>query len=166
VLLAAMITVSRRELLRFVPGILFTVALAACAARCLAAPAIPEIDWRSSPLDLNLRGLNGERFAFSCPPGKVAPGQVTGSDPYADGSSICAAAVHAGAIRAAAGGLVTIEIRPGERSYAGSFRHFIQSESYDARWSGSFLVVTDAAATPVRGSRQIRTFEGIRQRVF
>ena len=101
-LLAAMITVSRRELLRFVPGILFTVALAACAARCLAAPGIPEIDWRSSPLDLNLRGLNGERFRFSCPPGKVAPGTVTGGDPYADGSSICAAAVHAGAIRAAA----------------------------------------------------------------
>ena len=165
-LLAAMITVSRHELLRFVPGILFTVALAACAARCLAAPGIQEIDWRSSPLDLNLRGLNGERFRFSCPPGKVAPGQVTGSDPYADGSSICAAAVHAGAIRAAVGGPVTIEIRPGERGYAGSFSHFIQSESYDALWSGSFLVITDAAAAPARGSRQIRTFEGIRQRVF
>jgi hypothetical protein len=80
-------------------------------------PAVHELDWRTSPLDLNLRGLNGERFRFRCPAGKPAPGQVIGSGPYTDGSSICAAAVHAGAIRAATGGLVTIEVRPGEAHY-------------------------------------------------
>lgn len=127
----------------------------------------PEIDWRTSPLDLNLRGLNGERLRFRCPPGKVAPGQVTGSGPYADGSSVCAAAVHGGALLASTGGLVTIEIRPGTRGYVGTLSHFIQSESYDAPWGGSFLVITDAsAAAPPRASREIRTFEGVRQRVF
>ncbi len=102
------------------------------AATVSPAPVVHEIDWRTSPLDLNLRGLNGERFRFKCPPGKAAPGQVIGSGPYTDGSSICAAAMHAGVIRAASGGLVTIEVRPGEVHYAASWSHYVQSESYDA----------------------------------
>jgi hypothetical protein len=110
------------------------------------APVVHEIDWRTSPLDLNLRGLNGERFRFTCPPGKAARGQVVGSGPYTDGSSICAAAVHAGVIRAASGGLVTIEVRPGEVHYAASWSHYVQSESYDALWSGSFVVVSSEIA--------------------
>jgi len=105
------------------------------------APAVHEVDWRTSPLDLNLRGFNGERFRFRCPPGKAAAGQVTGSGPYTDGSSICAAGVHAGVIRAASGGLVTIEMRPGEAHYAASLSHYVQSEAYDKFWSGSFLVI-------------------------
>lgn len=111
------------------------------------APAVHEIDWRSSPLDLNLRGLDGERFRFHCAPGKPLPGQVLGSGPYTDGSSICAAGVHAGVIRAASGGFVTIELRPGQKHYLGSLRHYVQSESYEPYWSGSFLVVApDASA--------------------
>src|SRR5579872_146093 len=37
-------------------------ALGMLAATVAPAPAIHEIDWRTSPLDLNLRGQNGERF--------------------------------------------------------------------------------------------------------
>ena len=128
----------------------------ACAAPLLFAllagaaaqpPALtpPEIDWRASPLDLNLRGLNGERFRFRCPPGKPAPGQVIGSGPYTDGSSICAAAVHAGVLHPADGGVVTIELRPGQAHYSGSLSHYVQSEGYEPYWSGSFLIVTGAA---------------------
>ena len=106
------------------------------------APAIHDIDWRSSPLDLGLRGFNGERFRFRCPPGKALPGQVTGSDPYTDGSSICAAAAHAGAIRMASGGVVTIEVRPGQARYPGTLSHYIRSEDYESFWSGSFLVIS------------------------
>jgi len=113
----------------------------AAAAILTPAPAVHDVDWRSSPLDLNLRGLNGEHFQFRCPSGKARPGQVIGSGPYTDGSSICAAAVHAGVIKAASGGSVTIEIRPGEAHYAASYSHFIQSESYQGFWSGSFLVI-------------------------
>jgi hypothetical protein len=113
------------------------------------APAVHDVDWRTSPLDLNLRGFNGERFRFRCPPGKPGPGQVIGSGPYTDGSSICAAAVHAGVIRAASGGLVTIELRPGQRHYVGSLSHYVQSEDYEGFWSGSFLIIArDAVGAP------------------
>jgi hypothetical protein len=122
---------------------------AALAGPLAPAPAVHDIDWRTSPLDLNLRGLNGERFRFHCPAGKAKTGQVVGKGPYTDGSSICAAAVHAGVIHAASGGLVTIELRPGEAHYEASWSHFIQSESYDRFWSGSFLVIaSDAAEMP------------------
>jgi hypothetical protein len=123
--------------------------LPAVAATLTPVPAVHEIDWRTSPLDLNLRGLNGERFRFHCPSGKAEPGQVVGKGPYTDGSSICAAAVHAGVIRAASGGFVTIELRPGEPQYQASWSHFIQSESYERFWSGSFLVIpVDAVNMP------------------
>lgn len=119
------------------------------AATLAPAPAVHDIDWRTSPLDLNLRGLNGERFRFHCPPGRAKPGQVVGKGPYTDGSSICAAAVHAGVIHAASGGLVTIELRPGEAHYEASMSHFIQSESYERFWSGSFLIIaSDAVDMP------------------
>ena len=122
--------------------------LPAAAVPLAPAPVVHDIDWRSSPLDLNLRGLNGERFRFHCAPGKVMPGQVVGKGPYTDGSSICAAAVHAGVIHAASGGLVTIEVRPGEAHYEASWSHFIQSESYERFWSGSFLIIAPVDMPP------------------
>jgi LCCL domain len=125
-------------------------AVPAAAAVPAPLPAVYEVDWRTSPLDLNLRGLNGERFRFMCPPGKAARGQVVGSGPYTDGSSICAAAVHSGVISAASGGLVTIEVRPGEAHYAASLSHFLQSEAYEKFWSGSFLVIAPEAAGSTR----------------
>ena len=125
---------------------LLLAAWPALSATPAPLPAIHDIDWRTSPLDLNLRGFNGERFQFRCPPGKAAPGQVIGIGPYTDGSSICASGVHAGVIRAAIGGLVTIEVRPGEMHYAASLSHFVQSEGYDKFWSGSFMVIQQAAA--------------------
>jgi hypothetical protein len=70
---------------------------------------------------------------------------VIGSGPYSDGSSICAAAVHAGTLHAANGGVVIIELRPGQAHYSGSLSHYVQSESYEPYWSGSFLVVNKAA---------------------
>jgi hypothetical protein len=130
----------------------FVIVLLALAGPCHASlldSGFALIDWHTSPLDLNLRGANGERFRFRCPPGKPYAGQVIGSGPYTDGSSICAAAAHAGAIRAADGGAVIIELRPGQSHYGGSLSHYIQSESYDAFWSGSFLVITEeSSASP------------------
>src|SRR5690242_3399867 len=89
--------------------------------------AATAIDVQTSPLDLDLRGMNGARYAFHCPPGNPTASHVVGSGPYTDNSSICAAAVHAGAIDAQAGGDVTIEIRPGETHYAASERNHIRS---------------------------------------
>lgn len=126
--------------------LLLLIAGPALAQPLSPVPVVHDVDWRSSPLDLNLRGLNGERFRFRCPPGKPAAGVVIGSGPYTDGSSICAAAVHAGQLRAASGGEVTIEIRPGTSRYVGSESHFIRSASLDTYWSGSFLVTAAPAA--------------------
>jgi LCCL domain len=100
------------------------------------------IDWRTSPLDLNLRGFNGERFRFICPLGKVPAGQPVGSGPYTDSSSICAAAAHAGVIHPSAGGSVLIEIRPGQTHFVGSLSNYVQSTQYEAYWDGSFVVAT------------------------
>lgn len=107
------------------------------------------IDWQTSPLDLDLRGMNGERYAFRCPPGKPAPSRVTGSGPYTDDSSICTAAVHAGLLHGKNGGEVVVEIRPGQSSYAGSEQNFVKSADSDRAWSGSFLVLrNEDAASP------------------
>lgn len=106
----------------------------------LARPPLT-IDWRTSPLDLDLRGMNGARYRFLCPPGKPLESQLIGSGPFTDASSICSAAVQTGVIRAAMGGLVTIEIRPGLNGYRGTTHNFIRSNSYAARWEGSFLVI-------------------------
>ena len=108
------------------------------------APA--QVDWQTSPLDLDLRGMNGERYAFRCPPGKPMPSHVAGSGPYTDDSSICTAAVHAGVLHAKDGGDVTIEIRPGQASYAGSERNYIKAGDYEGTWAGSFVVLRDEAA--------------------
>jgi hypothetical protein len=132
----------------------FAIALRLGAAESMPAHAPPgtaaravEIDWQTSPLDLDLRGMNGERYAFRCPPGKPLPSRVVGSGPYTDDSSICSAAVHAGAIHAKDGGEVSIEIRPGEAHYAASERNYIRSAAYERAWSGSFVVLTESAAS-------------------
>lgn len=109
--------------------------------------AIQSIDWQTSPLDLDLRGMNGERYAFHCPAGKPQPSRTAGSGPYTDDSSICSAAVHAGALRAKDGGTVTIEIRPGEPRYAGSEQNYLKSADYDHAWSGSFVVLKPDPST-------------------
>jgi hypothetical protein len=115
----------------------------ACAAPCASAVVRPplNIDWRTSPLDLDLRGMNGARYRFRCPPGKPDESLVTGSGPFTDASSICSAAAQAGDIRAANGGMVTIEIRPGLGFYAGAMRNYIRSNSLAGPWGGSFIIV-------------------------
>ncbi|HEX3429657.1 MAG TPA: LCCL domain-containing protein [Rhizomicrobium sp.] len=124
----------------------FVASLACALVPMPAAVAKPplSIDWRTSPLDLDLRGMNGARYHFLCPPGKPLESLLTGSGPFTDASSICSAAAQRGVIQATAGGPVTIEIRPGLSGYTGSMRNFIRSNSYAARWEGSFVVITPA----------------------
>jgi hypothetical protein len=93
--------------------------------------------WTASAREL--RGKEGERFPFRCPPG-AQPGTVWGTGPYTDDSSVCTAAVHSGKVTLDDGGTVTIEIRPGEDSYSGSRRKGIETLDF-GRWDGSFVVV-------------------------
>lgn len=94
----------------------------------------------------SLRSRNGQRFTFNCPAGGPASGRVWGTDLYTDDSSVCTAAVHAGVITVAAGGTVTIEIRPAETSYRGSVRNGIASKSYGS-YAGSFVIVSNQRIT-------------------
>jgi hypothetical protein len=118
-----------------------TATLAACG-RAHTARSLAPIDWRTSPLDLNLRGMNGKSYLFRCPAGKPVPESVTGSGPYTDASSICAAAAHAGAIDAQRGGMVMIQILPGRNNYFGTTQNFIHSTDYAHPWAGSFEVLS------------------------
>ena len=85
------------------------------------------------------RGRLDQDFIFDCP-SNGSLGAVWGTDIYTDDSSICSAAVHAGIITAKAGGRVTIRIRPGAASYAGTTRHGVVSQPY-GEFSGSFVFV-------------------------
>jgi hypothetical protein len=105
-----------------------------------ATPAQPGIGVGGSTWDAtaaSFRAYVGARFAYTCPPNGTA-GSVWGTDVYTDDSSVCTAAVHAGLITLAAGGAVTIEMRPGQASYTSSTRNGIRSSSYGS-WGGSFV---------------------------
>lgn len=91
--------------------------------------------WTAKPSAFRTRA--GQRFAFVCPAGGtvVSP---WGTDTYTDDSSVCSAAVHVGLISVAAGGTVTIEMRPGLSSYTGSTHNGVTSRNYGS-WGGSFV---------------------------
>jgi hypothetical protein len=93
------------------------------------------------------RGNDGDRYRYVCQGGGTA-GTVWGVNVYTDDSSVCTAAVQVGAITAAAGGNVTIEIRPGQKAYVGFAHNGVTSRSY-SQWSGSFVL---AGAAQIPGS--------------
>ncbi len=88
----------------------------------------------------SLRGRNGQQFTFVCPRDGIISSRVWGASVYTDDSSICSAAVHAGYIEAASGGMITIEIRPGQASYQAVTRNGVSSRAYGS-WPGSFVFV-------------------------
>jgi hypothetical protein len=85
------------------------------------------------------RGQNGRRVSFVCEAIGTSTNTVWGTGVYTDDSSVCRAAVHAG-VMLSTGGPVTVEVRPGRDSYAGSVRNGVESSNY-GRWSGSFVFV-------------------------
>lgn len=121
-----------------------SIAMACHRAHTAAPPLV--LDWRTSVLDLNLRGMNGKSYRFRCPAGKPLPESVTGSGVYTDASAICAAAAHAGAIDSLRGGVVVIQILPGQRDYRGTTQNFIHSDDYTHDWGGSFAVLSAAGS--------------------
>lgn len=96
----------------------------------------------------HLRGQNGRVFTFRCPRSGVAH-RVWGTGTYTDDSSVCTAAVHAGRITRASGGLVKIRISRGLSRYRGTKRHGITSRRW-GRWHGSFEVVSAKALPGTR----------------
>lgn len=105
----------------------------------LTVPSVAQGDGNWSTNAMSFRGRIGERLTVYCKPTATIP-PVWGTDLYTDDSSVCAAGVHAGALKSDEGGSVTIEIRKGMDQYVGSPRNGIESFSYRA-WEGSFAVV-------------------------
>ena len=108
-------------------------------------PAHAAVDDTWSSNATAYRGQDGSHFTFTCPKYGTA-GSVWGTDVYTDDSSACTAAVHAGLIKVASGGKVTIQMLDGQSSYRGSKRNGVASQPYGP-WGGSYFVV-DAPGGP------------------
>ena len=77
-------------------------------------------------------------FVCYCAGAATQSGIVYGTDVYTADSSICRAALHAGAAPAE-GGAVTVRPRPGQGSYAASLRNGVSTAGWNA-YGGSFSV--------------------------
>jgi len=97
---------------------------------------ITPIAWDTTPA--GFKGEVGQTYTFRCPPEGTAQ-IIFGSDVYTDFSSICTAAVHAGVINLASGGIVTIEFRPGRSIYGVTTRNGIKSNT-NGTHTRSFMV--------------------------
>lgn len=80
----------------------------------------------------------GKTYKFKCP-SSSKESVVWGTGIYTLDSSICNAAIHAGKLASESGGLVTIELRPGESAYKGTTRNGIKTNDYGA-YGQSFVV--------------------------
>jgi hypothetical protein len=98
-----------------------------------------EVSWSANAKEW--RGQNGMEVTVRLP-GNGSAHTVWGTDVYTDDSSIGTAAVHAGIIDFENGGIVTIEIRPGQESYEGSTRNGVTTEDYGS-YAGSFVFVVE-----------------------
>ena len=104
----------------------------------------PRIDWKTSleHFQFDADKFIGQRFSAECPETTVKTTfkGVQGSGVYTSKSPICPAALHAGAI-GTKGGIVTIQLNPGEHSYQGSERHGVQSADLPASPRSMVFVV-------------------------
>jgi len=102
-----------------------------CMAGTGTTPTSTSITWSTS-----LAGGTdpvGAQLSYFCPP------NGWGTDVYSDDSSVCTAAVHAGAITFN-GGVVRIVVQAGQTQYVGSERNGVTTSSYGT-WGRSFTFV-------------------------
>lgn len=91
------------------------------------------------PGDLSgFRGQDGTVLKFEVT--GAVDGSLWGDGIYTDDSQLAVAAVHAGVLKPGETGIVTVEILPGQESYAASDANGVASQSY-ASWEGSYRIV-------------------------
>ena len=85
----------------------------------------------------------GQRFEFNCPAVSVRDrlASIYGTDDYPANSAICVAALHAGAIDRE-GGMVLVQLNPGQSAYPGSERFQIETATLDGGTKLSIAFVT------------------------
>jgi hypothetical protein len=104
-------------------------------------------NWSTNAAEFS--GNIGQRYTFYFPPGGPITGAVWGTGLYTTDCSIASAAVHAGLLTTQQGGMVTIEILPGQTAYIGSVRNGVTSRNWPG-YGSSFKFVTQRNA---RGRR-------------
>jgi hypothetical protein len=131
-----------------VPAVLTAVLLLAATA-CLFALMPTRADaQQAAPLQCPSTMPGGTAEIECGCPATGGGGSVWGTDFYTDDSSLCHAAVHAGAIPAT-GGTIHARAMPGRDYYTGSRRNGITSADY-GQWSRSVVYV--GASSVVEGS--------------
>lgn len=105
-----------------------TAAAPSAPAAAPAADATAALDLGDCPD--NAVGLDqGKTYSCACP-ALGEPAIVYGSDVYTADSSICTAAVHAGALQRSAAGSVTLQTIASPQVFKGATRNGIKSEAW------------------------------------
>ena len=127
----------------------FALMLAAGLAGQAMAAEPPRVDWQTDleHFQFDADKFIGQRFSAECPAATVKTGYdgVQGTDVYTSKSPICPAALHAGVI-GKEGGIVTVQLNPGEDSYQGSERHGVQSADLPGTQRSMVFVAEELAA--------------------
>ena len=117
--------------------------------------AVPEIEWKTTlnKFQFDTDKFIGQRFSAKCMPAtaKDLKHVVHGTDTYPSKNSICVAALHAGKINKE-GGIVTVQLNPGESGYTGSSRNGIKTANLPGTPRSMVFVdpVNTAAADKIR----------------
>jgi hypothetical protein len=104
-----------------------------------ASDARSDVDVNQCPDTFQGYRARSDVITCTCTAEQMADGPVWGTDVYTDDSTICRAAVHAGAV-AATGGPVRLQTAPARQSYAGSTRNGVWTQDYGP-WEGAFSFV-------------------------
>ncbi len=102
------------------------------------------IQWTTKSASFHLK--IGARATAGCP-ANGTQATVWGTGAYTDDSSVCTAAVHAGMITQARGGVVTVETTAGRAGYTGTTQNGVTSAHW-GQWRGSFIFVGSARPLP------------------
>jgi hypothetical protein len=112
------------------------------AAAAAAPPPPPPKPVASCPNTFkDISGANAST-ELTCECKAVTPATVWGTSVYTQDSSICSAAVHAGAV-APSGGQVSVKAAPGCAKYVGSAQNGVTTQSWGS-FAGSFYFPTKA----------------------
>jgi hypothetical protein len=82
--------------------------------------------------------LSGD-YDIKCPAGCETMASVWGTGWYTTDSAVCRAAIHAGAIEADEGGVITVAIEKGLAAYAGTMKKGVQTSSWGS-YGSSFSI--------------------------
>ena len=118
----------------------FSAFLALCFLTCIStgdqalaednSASLPTVEWDTTinHFQFDADKFLGQRLTVNCPPLPLNQSLegIFGTDVYPSESSICVAALHAGVITKD-GGIVTIQLNPGEPQYSGSERNGVKT---------------------------------------